>query len=356
MEKFKVQSGEVSWKCSGVFRPSWAYFALTYPLFTLTFSLVLLWPLAASAQSSTTPAPRTPWGDPDLQGYYTNKYEYGTPFEKPAAFSGRSADQLSAQEIAELMKKRQQEAIDRAPFFGGDPEGKIGNSAEFRDIYEVTKGSRPWFVIDPADGKIPAVLPEARARLQDSGRSGSFGNGPFNGPEDFSLWERCITRGLPGSMLPGVYGNSYQIVQAPGVVVIRYEMIHETRVIPLDARPNLGKALRFDVGSARGHWEGDTLVVETTNFKQRSAYRNATADTLRLVERFRRTSSDRVEWSVTVDDPSTWTRPWTFSMPLTRNEDEAVELYECHEGNHAIFNILGAARAAEREKASSESR
>jgi len=333
VEKFKVQSRLLNW----------------------TFSLVLLWPLAASAQSSTTPAPRTPWGDPDLQGYYTNKYEYGTPFEKPAAFSGRSADQLSAQEIAELMKKRQQEAIDRAPFFGGDPEGKIGNSAEFRDIYEVTKGSRPWFVIDPADGKIPAVLPEARARLQDPGR-GSFGNGPFNGPENFSLWERCITRGLPGSMLPGVYGNSYQIVQAPGVVVIRYEMIHETRVIPLDARPNLGKALRFDVGSARGHWEGDTLVVETTNFKQRSAYRNATADTLRLVERFRRTSSDRVEWSVTVDDPSTWTRPWTFSMPLTRNEDEAVELYECHEGNHAIFNILGAARAAEREKASSESR
>ena len=132
---------------------------------------------------------------------------------------------------------------------------------------------------------------------------GSFGGGPFNGPEDFSLWERCITRGLPGSMLPGVYGNSYQIVQGPGFVAIRYEMVHETRVIPLDSRPRLGKDLRFDIGSARGHWEGDTLVVETTNFKQRSAYRNANADTLRLVERFRRTSADRVEWSVTVEDP-----------------------------------------------------
>ena len=282
--------------------------------------------------------------------------EYGTPFERPAAFAGKRVDEVSAQELADLMKKRQQEALDRAPFFGGDPEGKIGNSAEFRDIYEVTKGSRAWFVTNPPDGKIPPVLPEARSRVQDAGRSGSFGGGPFNGPEDFSLWERCITRGLPGSMLPGGYGNSYQIVQGPGFVAIRYEMVHETRVIPLDSRPRLGKDLRFDIGSAHGHWEGDTLVVETTNFKQRSAYRNASADTLRLVERFRRTSADRVEWSVTVEDPSTWAQPWTFAMPLTRNEDEAVELYECHEGNHAIFNILGAARAAEREQAASQSR
>jgi hypothetical protein len=343
-----------------------------FKILTSTFALLLLSSVVASAQSTTASShPRTPWGDPDLQGYYTNKYEYGTPFERPAAFAGRRVDELSAQELADLMKKRQQEALDRAPFFGGDPEGKIGNSAEFRDIYEVTKGSRPWFVTDPADGRIPAVLPEARARVQGAGRNGSFGAGPFNGPEDFSLWERCITRGLPGSMLPGVYGNSYQIVQAPGFVAIRYEMVHETRVIPLDpstssgspraesrgdGRANLGKPFQFDMGSARGHWEGDTLVVETTNFKQRSAYRNADPDTLRLVERFRRTAPDRVEWSVTVDDPSTWTTPWTFAMPLTRNEAEAVELYECHEGNHAIFNILSAARAAERGKASSESR
>jgi hypothetical protein len=322
----------------------------------LTFTLSVLYPVVVIAQSTGESShPRTPWGDPDLQGYYTNKYEYGTPFERPAALAGKRVEDISAQELAALAKRRQQEALDRAPFLGGDPEGRIGNSAEFRDIYEVTKGSRAWLVTDPADGKIPPVLPEARARVQETGRSGSFGSGPFNGPEDFSLWERCITRGLPGSMLPGVYGNSYQIVQAPGFVAIRYEMVHETRVIPLDARPQLGQALRFDVGSGRGHWEGDTLVVETRNFKQRSTYRNANADTLRLVERFRRTAPDRMEWSVTVDDPSTWTRQWTFSMPLTRNDDEAVELYECHEGNHAIFNILSAARAAERE-ASAQSR
>ena len=309
-------------------------------------------PTVALGQSTNgNPHPRTPWGDPDLQGYYTNKYEYGTPFERPAEFAGRKADEISGRELAQLMAKRQQEALDRAPFFGGDPEGRIGNSAEFRDIYEVTKGSRPWFVTDPADGKIPPIVPGARARVRDAGRIGSFGPGPFNGPEDFSLWERCITRGLPGSMLPGGYGNSYQIVQAPGFVAIRYEMVHDTRIIPLDARPAVGKTLRFDLGSARGRWEGDTLVVETTHFKQRSAYRNADADTLRIVERFTRRSPESLEWSVTVDDPSTWTKPWTFAMPLTHNDEEAIELYECHEGNQAIFNILSAERAAEREAA-----
>src|SRR5688500_1116396 len=298
--------------------------------------------LAAQAPGAGTP-PRTPWGDPDLQGYYTNKYEYGTPFERPAGFEGRKPTDFTKAELTALMEKRQQEALDRAKFLGGDPTGQIGNSAEFRDIYEVTKGSRAWFVIDPPDGRIPALVPSAKARVSAQGPRGSFGNGPFNGPQDFSLWERCITRGLPGSMLPGGYGNSYQIVQAPGVVAIRYERVDETRVIPLDSRAEIGKGLRCDMGSARGRWEGATPVVETTHFKQRSAYRNADAGTLRLVERFTRRSANSIEWSVTVDDPSTWTKPWTFSMPLSRNDEEAVALYECHEGNHAIFNILSAA-------------
>src|SRR5262245_49887374 len=147
---------------------------------------------------------KTPWGDPDLQGYYTNKYEYGTPFERPAGLEGRRPDEFSKAELARMMAARQQEALDRAPFFGGDPTGQIGNSAEFRDIYEVTRGSRGWFVIDPPDGKIPPIVPSAKARVSAPTSRGSFGSGPFNGPEDFTLWERCITRGLPGSMLPGV--------------------------------------------------------------------------------------------------------------------------------------------------------
>ena len=293
--------------------------------------------------------PVTPWGEPDLQGTYTNKYEYGTPFERPAEFEGRRLEDVTPRELAEVMQKRQQETLDRAPFFGGDPEGKIGNSAEFRDIYEVTRGSRAWFVTDPLDGKIPAMLPEARARIARLPRAGSsFGAGPFNGPQDFGLWDRCITRGLPGSMLPGGYGNSYQIVQSPGTIAIRYEMVHDTRVIPIDAGPHVGGDIRLEMGDARGRWEGATLVVETRRFKQRSAYRNANAGTLRLVERFTRTASDRIEWTVTVDDPQTWIRPWTFSMPLTMNDDEEVAQYECHEGNHAIRNILSAERAREK--------
>jgi hypothetical protein len=300
--------------------------------------------IVSAGQTRAWTVPKTPWGDPDLQGNYTNKYEYGTPFERPGEFEGRRIEDVTAQELANVVSRRQQDTLDRAKFLGGDPEGKIGNSAEFRDIYEITKASRPWLVVAPADGKIPPMTPQAQARAAQSRTGSSFGNGPFDGPEDFSLYDRCITRGFPGSMLPGAYGNSFQIVQGPGFVAIRYEMIHETRVIPLDGRPHPGKAIHLDMGDPRGHWEGSTLVVETTNFRQRSAYRNADAVTLRLIERFSRTTPTRVEWSVTVNDPSTWTRPWTFAIPLTMNEDERIMQYECHEGNQAVRNILSAAR------------
>jgi feruloyl esterase len=312
---------------------------------------------ASSATSQRADArsyapPKTPWGDPDLSGNYTNKYEYGTPFERPTEFEGRRLEDVTAKELQDAVKKRQADTLERAKFFGGDPEGKIGNSAEFRDIYEVSRGSRAWLVIDPPEGRIPAVTPEGRARAALAARaSTSFGNGPFDGPEDFSLWERCITRGFPGSMLPGVYGNSYQIVQGPGYVAIRYEMIHETRVIRMDGQPHPSARIRLDMGDARGHWEGNTLVVETTNFTQRSAYRSANATTLRLVERFTPKSAQSLEWSLTVEDPGTWARPWTFAIPLSRNNAEQIEQYECHEGNHAVFNILSAARAAERRDA-----
>jgi len=307
----------------------------------------------AAAPAKTWKPPKTPWGDPDLQGNYTNKYETSTPFERPAQFEGRRLEDVTAQELADAVKKRQQETLDRAPFLGGDPEGRIGNSAEFRDIYEITKGSRPWFVIDPPDGKIPPLTPDGRRRLAAARRLVNGNDGPDglpSGPEDLNLWNRCITRGLPGSMIPGVYGNSYRIVQGPGWVGIIYEMVHEARVIRLDGRPHVGKAIHLDMGDARGHWEDNTLVVDTTNFKDRSAYRNANPDTLRLIERFTRTAPDRVEWSVTVEDPSTWTRSWTFAVPLTVNNSEPVYEYACHEGNYGLKNILSAARATERER------
>jgi hypothetical protein len=302
-------------------------------------------------------APRTPWGDPDLQGNFTNKYEQSTPLERPQEFEGRRAEDVSGAELANVLRKRHQQVTER-------PAG-VG-PFQFRDTLEVTKASRAWLIVDPPDGKIPALTPEARQRIGpynpevEVGIQGilnsrqrtasSFGDGPFNGPEDLTLWERCITRGLPGLMMPHILGNSYQIVQSPGFVVIRYELVHDTRVIPLDGRPHVGKAFELELGDARGRWDGDTLVVETTNFRDRSAYRNANAPTLRLIERFTRTAPDKIEWAVTVDDSTTWTRPWTFSMPLTMNDAEPVLEFACHEGNYSVPHILNGSREVESSK------
>ena len=313
---------------------------------------------AAVAVGAPYAPPRTPWGDPDLQGNYTNKYEANTPLERPDEFAGRRVEDVSAAELAVLREQRQKQFIERPAAVG---------PMQFRDPLDVTKGSRAWFLVDPPDGRIPPRTPAAQRRIGNYDASfeasldttlggifnsrqrtgGSFGDGPFDSIEDFGLWDRCITRGLPGSMLPHILGNSYQIVQAPGIVAIRYELVHDTRLIPLDGRPHVRPGIELEMGDARGHWENTTLVVETTRFKDRSVYRNANAGTLRLVERFARTAADRLEWTVTVDDPATWTKPWTFSMPLTMNDGEAVLEFACHEGNYAVPHILSAARAAE---------
>jgi hypothetical protein len=163
------------------------------------------------------------------------------------------------------------------------------------------------------------------------------------------MLERCISRGVPGSMIPVMYGNNYEIVQTPGFVVITYEIIHEARIIPLDGRPHLGSGVRAHMGDPRGHWDGDTLVVETTNFTAASAYRGANPDTLRVVERFTRIAPDTIAWSATLIDPDTWTRPWTIAMPLSLDTQPLLP-FECHEHNYGMANILRAARAAERGK------
>ncbi len=226
---------------------------------------------------------------------------------------------------------------------------------EFRDIYEVSKASRPWFVVDPPDGKVPPLTQEAQRRnASRPPRGSSFSNGVYGSYEELSLYDRCITRGYPNSMMPAIYGDSYQIIQGRGFVAIRIEMIHETRVIPLEGQPHLRRSLGLDMGDARGHWEGDTLVVETTGFRDRSVYRNGNPEALKLVERFTRSGPNSIEWSVTVDDPTTWTRPWTFAMPLTRNDKEPVYQYACHEGNYAITNILSGSRAAEASSSSAK--
>ena len=302
---------------------------------------------AAQTGSSTYSAPRTPWGDPDLQGNYTNLWEAGTPFERPDQFAGRRLEDIKGEELAAIRRGIQERT--RTEQLAGD----IGGTRWiWLDSHDHAKGSMAWFVVDPPDGKIPPLTAEARARqaARAEARKKS-GRGPADSYTDRSLFDRCISRGVPGSMMPAIYGNSYQIVQAPGFVVIRYEMIHEARIIPIGTSSHLPATMRSYVGDARGRWEGETLVVETTNIRDEIAYRGSNAATLKLVERFTPIARDKVRWSVTVDDPSTWTRPWTFAMPLTLDNTEPLFDYECHEGNYAMSNILNAARAEERAAA-----
>jgi hypothetical protein len=288
--------------------------------------------------------PRTPWGDPDLQGTYTNTYENGTPLERPDQFAGRKLEDVKGEELIALRKQIQQRTV-------GAFQGPIHAPDNWwQDNLDLHRGSQAWLVIDPPDGKIPPMTPEAQRRIAERGAARkASGRGPADSYTDRSLYDRCITRGLPGSMMPSIYGNQFQIVQAPGYVAILYEMIHETRVIPLDGRGKIDESITQDMGDARGRWEGDTLVVTTTNFKERSVYRNANPETLVLTERFQRIAPDKVRWTVTVNDPKTWTQPWTFSLPLTADPNP-VPHYECHEGNYGLKNILSAARAEETQK------
>jgi hypothetical protein len=286
---------------------------------------------------------RTAWGDPDLSGIYSNSDESGIPLERPKQFEGRRLEEITPAELDELRRERRSATAANSV----DENRPVDREVFWENLNAVN--SRAWLVVDPPDGKIPPTTPQAQqraaARAEARRRSG---RGPADAASDRSLYDRCISRGLPGSMMPAIYGSSYEIVQAPGSVAILYEMIHEARVIPLDSRAHVSKAIGTYMGDARGRWDGDTLVVETTNFKDQIAYRGANADTLRLVERFKPTGPGTVEWSVTVEDPETWTRPWTFAMDLTKKDATQRPFeYACHEGNYGLANILSAARAEE---------
>jgi hypothetical protein len=209
---------------------------------------------------------------------------------------------------------------------------------------------RTSMVIAPEDGRLPPMTDAGQQRLRRL-RAGTFAGGNFNagaafkGPEDLSLWERCITRGVPSAIFPTVYNANTRIAQAPGVVAITYEMIHDTRIVFTDGRTHVGGAIRGYHGDSRGRWEGDTLVVDVTNFSPKSDYRGA-GETLHLVERFTRTANG-LRYEVSVDDPHTWAKPWTAALEMTA-QPEAMFEYACHEGNNSMRNILSGARAAER--------
>ena len=284
-------------------------------------------------------APRTPWGDPDLQGQWNS--QTSTPLERPLDGRLSETDELPADEAAEI------EAANRAAFDLPPPEGSVGNyNAFWRDVGRAL--TRTSLIVDPPDGRIPPLSEEGAARIARE-REERSRRGPATSPDtysDLSPWTRCISRGWNG--IGSWYSSNYQIFQSPGYVVVLQELIHEARIIPLDGRPHLPPSVRQWMGDSRGRWEGDTLVVETTNFDPKTSFRGS-RDTLHLTERYTRVDDDTIDYRFTIDDPRTFERPWTVVRPMTRITDRvSIFEYACHEGNYSMEGILAGARAQER--------
>ena len=312
---------------------------------TLASSLVVV----AGQGPSSTPKPaqkapfRTSWGAPDLQGIWTNATT--TPLERPAQMAAK--DVLTDEERRELDARAAQNA-DRPP--------RAGDTGAYNSFWleNGLASNRTSLVVDPPDGKLPPLTAEAKRRevaLEVARRAvpGSW--------EDLNLFERCITRGMPGAMMPGFYNHNYEILQTPNHVAFNVEM-SAYRIVPLDGRPHISQGIRQWLGDSRGHWEGDTLVVETTNLTDRVHERRRSntvfggSGQTTLVERFRRVDADTIDYQFTVIDPATFTRPWTASIPMRKIKGPVFE-YGCHEGNYALPNILSGARAEEKAGAGS---
>jgi hypothetical protein len=289
-----------------------------------------------AAPAYTTP--RTSWGEPDLQGVWSSDDTAGIPMQRPEQFGNRLY--LNEQEYAERTQNVER-GVERA-------ENEATSS--FRQDFARRAFWQTSLIVDPADGRMPAYTEEGLKRPMPRG---TYGNGPLDSYTDFSGYERCITRGIAGSSLRVVYGNGQRIVQAPGVVAISYEMIHDTRLIYTDGRPHINQAIRQYLGDSRAHWEGDELVVETTNLTDRTAIGpngngNRHSTQMKMTERFKRVADDVIQYQTTVEDPVTWARPFTMSYPLTPLEGGKLLPYDCHEGNYAILQSLGGERAEDR--------
>jgi hypothetical protein len=300
-------------------------------------------PLVITAYNGGAPipysVPKTPWGDPDLQGVWSSDDTSGIPRERPKDL-GNSL-YLSDEAFAARMKQVEA-GVKRG-------ENDIGS---FRNDFARRAFRQTSLIVDPPDGTMPAVNKEAEKRRATRDR-GTFGDGPFDTTEDFTLYDRCITRGIVGSVLRVVYGNGNRIVQAPGMVAFGYEMIHDTRIIYTDGRPHINQGIRQYLGDSRGHWEGDELVVVTTNLTDKTSIGGngnglRHSDKMVITERFRRVAAEILQYQFTVDDPVTYSRPFTMSIPLTPLDGGVLLPYDCHEGNHAIPNALSAERAEDR--------
>ncbi|HEX7081605.1 MAG TPA: hypothetical protein VF329_11375 [Gammaproteobacteria bacterium] len=291
--------------------------------------------------------PRLSWGDPDLQGTFTSRDMSGIPMERPEQYGKRQ--NLTAEEFQQRLS---QGSRGLAALAASQPND--GRRLELSALDSAETGTRTFgytsYIIDPEDGRMPALTEEGRQRQSTIHRGQA--NGPFYTTEDFSYYDRCITRGVTGSILPSLYGDAMRIVQSPTEVAISYEMLHDTRIIPLDGRPPADPNVRQYMGSSVGHWEGDTLVVETTNFTDKLAEaRMAHSEELKLIERFTRIDPEMINYVVTVIDPRTFEEPWTFRLTLTTQPGYEVLEYSCHEGNFFVANALRAEKEYQRRVA-----
>src|SRR6187200_1589228 len=285
-------------------------------------------------------APRTPWGDPDLQGVWSSDDLENVPMSRPAQFK-------------ELYLDDTQFAARQAQVDRGAKQRDTSAESSFRFDYARRTFPQTRLIVDPADGRLPAIKVNAQERQMPRG---TYGPGPLNSWEDFSLYERCITRGIAGSILRVIYGNGNRIVQAPGVVALSYEMLPDTRLFYTDGRAHIGASIGEYLGDSRAHWEGEELVVETTNLTDKTAIGvngNGVRHSKEMVitERFRRIADSMVQYQATYDDPVTYERPFTVSFPLTPLDGGMLLPYDCHPGNTAISMALSGERAEERRVA-----
>jgi len=311
---------------------------------------------SAKTINHTWTPPRAADGHPDLQGFWSNNS--ATPLERPTELAGRAF--LTDEEVAALQKKEHE-------LFGGTRDAAFGDSVvlnvlanifsldtktgDFRSVWTVERNwdNRTSLITDPPHGRLPAMTPEGQKR-RDAAQAAL--SRPADGPEDRGFQERCITYGSP--QLMAGYQTYYQIVQTSTAVIFLTEMIHDARAIPLDGRPHLPSAIHEWLGDSRGQWERDTLVVDTTNYKPRS-FMSTSSEKLHVIERLSRTGPDSLKYEITIDDPGTWTKPWSLMIPLKRSPNPIYE-YACHEGNErSLAGILAGARADEQAAARSGS-
>jgi hypothetical protein len=295
---------------------------------------------AALVKNPKWKAPRTSWGDPSLEGQWSVDDMRGIPTSRPEAMGTRES--LTPEEFLQRASQQQ----------GGENRSRKEETF-LRNEWGTRTFGYSSLVVDPPNGRVPALTADGKARADAVARVGTFGPGPFDKFEDFSYYDRCITRGIFGSVLPSIYGNGIRIAQSPTEVSVTYEMIHDTRIIPLGPRAHIDGSVQQYMGNARGHWEGDTLVVESTNFtdKTGAGARGPASRELKVTERYRRVDPDMIEYRATVEDPATFTAPFTYRVMITSQPNYEVYEYSCHEGNGAVGHALSGERAFERQVA-----